>query len=227
MKMFIRVMQATLAAAYLMNAACTATEFSGPPAKAEKSSTTVPGLDDPKSNSDPVDRIPAQDVDSDVRTCNYPEYTGRLNSPEQSECHSTARPALRSPNRADGRTYIISMYNASNLSHGLVPGPYRSFVTQKINVGTNLAANSVDLVLYSYEPVHWEIEGNANAVRSVHVRGYHCATVDGVDGSNVSFNTYDQGQSANLDLLPLSQNIASETSIYEGSCVAGNRFHIQ
>lgn len=218
-RIFTKLMRLAVLGGYLVNAACTAAEFSQRSSKSENTSSSA--------NSNSVDQTLLQADDSIVGICNYPQYSGPLNSPSESECHSTRRPDPRSPNRLDGATYIISMYNASNLSHGLIPTTFREIVTQKVNIAATLGDNSVDLVLYSYEPVHWRIEGQTGAVRSVHVRGYHCATVAGVDSSIVSIDTYDQGKSPNADALPLSNNIALDTSIYEGSCVAGNRFEIR
>ena len=219
-----------LAVSLVSAVACSPAKFSGldQQSKSEvQDLRSPPPADQTSDDPIPADQSPLPEPSQNL-ACNYPEYVGPLNTPTRSECHSTSRPEISSSDRrSDGATYILSMYNASNLSHGLVPATHRAIVAQKIAVSAALPPNSVDLVLYSYEPVRWRIEGNLLAIRSVHVRGYHCAFVEGVPAAAVSIDTYEQGADANSSRLPLSLNIAQDFAVYEGSCAADNRFSIQ
>lgn len=156
--------------------------------------------------------------------CSYPEFTGMV--PPPGECTATQPvSAVESQNRVgDGTRYEFAMYNASSSTHGYSG---RSITYQRVDIAAGLAADSVDLVLSSYEPVRWEFSGNVAAVRSVHIRGYHCATYTGISGAKVSLSTYEQGDSPNVLNLPLSLNLGASTSAYEGSCLANRTLVIQ
>lgn len=157
-------------------------------------------------------------------SCNYAEFTGNVSS--GGECTATdAVNAVVSQNLVSGGVrYEFAMYNASSSTSDF----YNRYITyQKVQISAGLGANSVDLVLSSYEPVRWEFTGNTAAIRSVHIRGYHCATYTGVNPALVSISTYEQGDSANVRTLPLSLNISASTSAYEGSCLPNRTLVIQ
>ncbi len=211
--------------------ACSPTEFSGqkvdqPSNALSSKNPDVPGLDD---RVDVPPNQPAPDPGAGGLLCNYPLYNGPYNSPARSECHSRAYSSAPAAGTSvdTGQTIRFRMYNASNLSHGLVPSSHRFLATQKISLAPGLAAASVDLVLSSYEPVIWQMIGNTAAVRSVHVDGYHCAKVEGVDASRVRIQTYEQGVIEPSSPLPLSRIIALDQSFYEGSCLADNTLVIR
>ena len=222
---------AAIACGYIIGLiGCTPAQFSSPEAKSQGSAVNTSTEASERLETTGPSDAPAADTSppESAGQCDYPQYTGALNSPAASECHSTSRPAAASSDRRnDGGTFILSMYNASNLSHGLTPAPNRAITFQKVAIAAGLAENSVDLVLYSYEPVRWEIYGNTAAVRSVHVRGYHCALVEGVAAAKVSIATYEQGTSDNAGRLPLSLNILKDESVYEGSCLANQTFIVE
>lgn len=157
-------------------------------------------------------------------SCNYPEFTGTV--PSGGSCTATSfMNAVVSQNRvSDGVRYEFAMYNASNNTHGVFS---RHITYQKVEIRSGLAIDSVDLVLSSYEPVRWEFVGNVAAIRSVHIRGYHCATYTGVANSKVSISTYEQGDSPNVLSLPLSLGLGASTSSYEGSCLLDRTLVIQ
>lgn len=163
---------------------------------------------------------PAPPAPSFTPSCNYPEFSGTATG---SECHPTSSydlSGLSSTSVSEGSSYQFIMYNASNSTHGASGERYITY--QNVAIAPGHAPNSVDLVLYSYEPVRWQIIGDTNAVRSVFVKGYHCAIVTGVDSSKVSINTYEQG--ANGLVLPLSINLVSTVNTYEGACQPGRAF---
>ncbi len=158
-------------------------------------------------------------------SCSYPEYPSPI--PDSGgDCSATPmQQAVFSTNIvSSGNRYEFAIYNASSATHDF----YNRHITyQRVSVDAGLAANSVDIVVSSYEPVRWEFIGNVAAIRSVHIRGYHCATYTGVDPALVSLSTYEQGSSPNVLSLPLALNLAAQSSMYEGTCAPSRTFVVQ
>ncbi len=158
------------------------------------------------------------------RTCGgYADYQAAPAIVSGGQCAAFGRVATTASRATvnSGNKYQFSMYNASSQTHSV---SFRQITYQSIEVSARHNPNSVDLVLYSYEPVRWVIRGNTAAVRSVHVSGYHCAVVAGVPARLVSISTTEQGASANAATLQISNRLAKNEQVYDGSCKPDRTF---
>lgn len=156
--------------------------------------------------------------------CNYEEYTGSVSTGGDCSAADMEEAVVTLNQVASGGRVELVIYNAASETHNFNS---QKITFQKVSLAAGLAANSVDVVVSSYEPVRWEFEGNVAAIRSVHVRGYHCALTTGVDPAKVSISTYEQGTSPNTLAMPLSLNLLSTASFYDGTCAPNRTFVIQ
>jgi hypothetical protein len=94
--------------------------------------------------------------------------------------------------------------------------------TMNVYIPAGHTSESVDLYLQSYSRVHWNISGDASAVRSVTTTGYEAASVSGVPSYKVSISTYEQNSSGYTGYKNETPGVSFRKyqSDYEGYCVS-------
>lgn len=122
-----------------------------------------------------ADRVAAYELEQQLRRLNLPAVGG-AGAPAEAAAPLPPMPGLAAV-PADALVHMVGVYEGR-----AAPGAPRTREPRAVRVTVQPSARPIVLVLASYEPVNWLVQGQGGRVAAVLLSGHHPSNVTGVGG---------------------------------------------